>query len=45
MYNQGYISEAEKDAAIASEVELSGIAGKRYDAIQSGGNDISDHFA
>lgn len=45
MCAQGYISEAERDAAIASKVELFGIAGKRYNAIQSSGSDISDEQA
>ena len=42
MWKQGYISEAEKDAAVASEVELAGIAGKRYDKIQSSGQDMTE---
>ncbi len=45
MYNQGYISEAERDAALESKVELAGIAGRRYEAIQSSGEDISDEEA
>ncbi len=42
MWEQEYISEAEKDAAIASEVELKGIAKKRYDKIQSSGEDLTE---
>ncbi len=41
MCKQGYISEKERDTALAAEVELAGIAGKRYDAIQSSGKDLS----
>lgn len=45
MCAQGYITEAERDEALASEVELAGIAGRRYDAIQSSGKDITDEEA
>ncbi len=45
MYNQGYISEEQMNEAIASKVELAGIAGKRYNALQSNGEDISDEDA